>query len=127
MDLKTFVSTTLIEIVEGVDLAIKTITAKETNAKINPISPHLLHSGTKDVAFDVAVTVTDSSEGGGRAGIKVASFLEIGGEGKKTVTSEAVSRIQFVVPLAVSSTPALSSKATPRRPPQQPMLGRPRR
>jgi len=123
MDLKTFVSTTLVEIVEGVDLAIKAIATKGTNAKINPVPPHVEHSGTKDVAFDVAVTVTDSSEGGGRAGIKVASVLEIGGQGTKTTTSEAVSRIQFVVPLAVPSTPGRSSKARQANRGQPPMIG----
>jgi hypothetical protein len=35
MDLKTFFSTTLVQIVEGVDAAIKEVAAKGTSGKIN--------------------------------------------------------------------------------------------
>jgi hypothetical protein len=58
-----------------------------------------LAGGTgRDIKFDIAVTVSDSIEAGGKAGITVWS---IGAEAKaKTqITSNTVSRIQFVVPI----------------------------
>jgi hypothetical protein len=103
MDLKTFVQTTLVQIVEGVEGAISQIARSGKNAKINPFPAHDNHSDTKDVDFDVAVTVTDSKSGSGGAGIRIASF-QIGGQGEVTVQSHAVSRIKFAVPVAIPGT-----------------------
>jgi hypothetical protein len=103
MDLKTFVQTTLVQIVEGVEGAISQIARSGKNAKINPFPAHGNHSDAKDVDFDVAVTVTDSKSGSGGAGIRIASF-QIGGQGEVTVQSHAVSRIKFAVPVAIPGT-----------------------
>lgn len=52
----------------------------------------------ENIMFDIAVTVSDSLEAGGKAGISVWS---IGAEAKakKQTTSNTVSRIQFKVPI----------------------------
>nr|WP_246391145.1 trypco2 family protein [Limimaricola variabilis] len=55
------------------------------------------------VEFDVALTVGSTKQGEGKAGIRIAS-VEIGGGGSKSVTSEAVSRVRFTIPLALSPT-----------------------
>lgn len=104
MDLKTFVETTLIQIIEGSAAAISYVQNTDLNAKINPFSPQGFYSNPKDVEFDVAVTVTDAKSGGGGAGIKVAAF-HVGGQGEVRVESQAVSRIRFSIPVAVSGTP----------------------
>jgi hypothetical protein len=49
------------------------------------------------VEFDVAVTATDKSNGGGKAGIKVFS-VELGGEGSKSAEHSIASRVKFVIP-----------------------------
>jgi hypothetical protein len=113
MDLKTFVSTTLVQIVEGVADAIRQVSERKIAGAINPMPEDYLRGQAKDVQFDVAVTVTDTSEGSAGAGIKVASFIEIGGKGSKATTSEAVSRIQFSVPVAVPATASDEFKVEP--------------
>jgi hypothetical protein len=112
MDLKMFVTTTLVQIIEGVQEAIKQISPSGSSAKINPTSNHALYSDPKDVNFDVAVTVADKVSGEGKAGLKVMS-IEIGGGGGKISESEAVSRIQFSVPVSVPSTSERQYKESP--------------
>ena len=57
----------------------------------------------KEVDFDVAVTTSDESSKGAKAGIKVFS-AEIGGSGKKSKGTENVSRVRFSIPLALKPT-----------------------
>jgi hypothetical protein len=51
------------------------------------------------VEFDVAVTESDKTSAGGKAGIKVLSAVEIGGEGSKAWERSTVSRIKFSIPI----------------------------
>ncbi len=51
----------------------------------------------RTVEFDVAVTAEDVTTANGKAGVKVFSLLEGGGEASKEVKSSSVSRIQFGV------------------------------
>lgn len=99
MDLKTFVGETLVQIQEGVQLAIDRRMASVSNAgAINPNFERLEDSAkiVEKVQFDVAVTAVDSSEGDLRGGLKVWS-LELGGKGSKASENSVVSRIQFSV------------------------------
>lgn len=100
MDLQTFVKTTLIQIISGVKDAGEEITKCGISAVINPRLAHATHSNPKDVEFDVAVTVSASDTGGGKAGLKIAS-LEIGGGKERRTETQAVSRIRFAVPIAM--------------------------
>ena len=116
MDLKTFVSTTLQEIVAGISEAKTAIEAIDPNARINPtVRSHNSSSAgvtdPKPVEFDVAVTVSEEIGGGGKAGLKIASFVEISGEGKARSASETISRVKFTVALAQPG--AVRSSAPP--------------
>ena len=114
MDLKEFVSETLVSIVGGIkDAQEKT---KELGASVNPgglmrKSEAVSDNSTWDnrnnnfsqpVAFDIAITAEDSAKGGAR--VKVLSGIlggDIGGEkGSKNVLA---SRIQFAVPVLFPS------------------------
>ena len=105
MDLKTFVSTTLQEIVAGISEAKAAIEQIDSSARINPTmrshnSQRSAITNEKPVEFDVAVTVSEEAGGGGKAGVKIASLFEVGGEAKSRSASETVSRIKFSVGLA---------------------------
>jgi len=110
MDLKEFVSETLLSIIAGVTEAQEK--AKELGAHVNPggltrntknLSDNSVWDNTTNnyaqpVSFDVAVTAEDSKKGGAK--VKVLSGIlggDIGGEkGNKNVVA---SRVQFVVPV----------------------------
>lgn len=103
MELREFIAETLTEIQQGVQDAIRRRTGSDFRGAINPvwgidtnaIGPDCLQK----VEFDVAVTVTEKSVGGGKAGIKVFS-IELGGELSKGAEQSTVSRIKFSIPIA---------------------------
>lgn len=53
------------------------------------------------VEFDIAITTAESNDVDGKAGIKVASLLELGGGGATSQSSSNVSRVKFNLPLAL--------------------------
>src|SRR3546814_5477166 len=112
MDLKTFISSTLVQIVEGVAEAQGQVAA-HGSARINPAGDDANYTEPKDVAFDIAVTVKESASGGGKAGISVAMF-KIGGGAEATAASEAISRIKFSIPLSLP----ISHRERQRQPPK---------
>jgi len=88
MELKDFVKNTLKQITEAVD---------ETRGESSR-DMHL--DSLKDqrtVEFDVAVTAEDVTSATGKAGIKVFSVLEGGGQATKETKNLSVSRIKFGV------------------------------
>lgn len=52
------------------------------------------------VEFDIAVTATSGDKKSGKAGIKVLSFAEGGGEITKSEVSSTVSRVKFGIRIA---------------------------
>jgi hypothetical protein len=112
MDLKTFVKTTITQIIEGVDEAIAAL-PKNSSARINPALSHANYSKPENVEFDVAITVVDSSQKGGSLGIKVLSAA-----GELKSETESASRIKFCVPVSV---PCMPSNQYP--PDQSPFRG----
>lgn len=108
MDLKTFVRTTISQIIEGVDEAIAAL-PKGSSARINPAVSHANYSKPENVEFDVAITVMESSQKEGKLGIKV---LSASGESKSE--TESASRIKFCVPVSV---PCMPSKQHQDQPP----------
>jgi hypothetical protein len=103
MDLQEFVTSTLVQIVDGVAAARDQIAAGTTGASVNT---HSLKSSdslrvvpAQPVEFDVAVTVSTEAAAGTKGGIRVAVF-NLSAEAGGKATSEAVSRIKFAVQLS---------------------------
>lgn len=110
MDLKDFVSETLVSVVDGIKDAQEK--SRSQGASINPgglmrgtsnVSENALWDNRDNnyaqlVSFDIAITAEDSAAGGGK--VKVLSGIfggEVGGEkGSKNVLA---SRVQFCVPV----------------------------
>jgi len=89
MEVKDFVSETLKQIINGVADTQKY--AKEKNAVVAPY-----HSCQEKVDFDIAVTVVEGKETGGKAGISVWS-IGAGVSGKSESSNTTVSRIKFSI------------------------------
>jgi hypothetical protein len=111
MDLKEFVSETLVQIVAGVKEAQSQ--AKELGAQVNP---NLIGGSSSDAAkegylriaigyaqivhFDVALTVTEGT--GTKGGIGVfTGAVNLGSTGQSKSESLSASRVQFSVPMAL--------------------------
>ena len=109
MDLKDFVSETLIQIVRGVKEAQGS--AKEHGGEVSPLLSRRgdgpdsvirtqLGKSAQFVQFDVALTVTEGTGTKGGIGI-FAGPLTIGSSGQSTNQNSSVSRVQFYVPVAL--------------------------
>lgn len=85
MELKEFISKTLIEIQEGIS---------EANKKGLEISD----TTAKEIEFDISVTTNSTDESKLGAGIFVTG-LGIGANNKETINNLAVNRIRFSLPL----------------------------
>jgi hypothetical protein len=118
MDLKTFVKTTLLEIAQGIKDAQDVVGTLPGNAKINPethFNQDKGHGNSTPVDFDVALTVSEKSEGGVHGGLQIAG-VSLGGKKTGESIQEVVSRIRFSVQLAqpatimVVNTPSLRTK-----------------
>lgn len=112
MDLKEFIKTALLSIVEGIEEAKNILDATEKNI-CPPMAPAYidklkipLNAGNgfyyQQAEFDVAVTVENQTEGKTKAGIKV---LGIGAniDGSMSSSNTTVSRIKFHVPLGLQA------------------------
>lgn len=88
MEIKEFVKSVLKDVVDAVEE-----TRKDSHRDMH------LSSGkdSETIIFDIAVTAEDTTEGSGRAGIKVYSLIEGGGEISKKAMNSSVSRIRFSV------------------------------
>ncbi len=111
MELRTFVATTLREVIDSIADVIPH--ARERGAEINPstlewrtdqgqIVIYDVESGliASNIEFDVAVTATESKESGVEGGVKVLG-LQVGVSGRTQSTGEnqSVTRVKFTVPL----------------------------
>lgn len=117
MELSEFVKQSLTQIVSGVKASQEEISNQ--GGYVNPAvfasfpgNASTTHFGSVGdgqnvllVDFDVAVTVTDTIEGGVGGKLSVASFFKVEAGGKGSTASEATSRIQFKVPLALPVDP----------------------
>lgn len=108
MDLETFISETLRQIVKGVKAAQEHEDCR--GAEINPRARVLVASSgdkvpgdasARQVEFDVAVTVSEGAEKQGKGNIGVASILGIGGQASSNMSNTSVSRIKFSVPVVL--------------------------
>jgi len=113
MDIQTFVSETLRQVVDGIRSAQKTVAKESTGAKINPRGitalaknangqrqPHDIDTKLPihQIEFDIAVTVSESAEGKAGGGLLVAG-LGIGGQKTAATENLSVSRVSFTVPV----------------------------
>ena len=88
MNIQEFVKSVLIDIDRAVEEA-----RKEAKR-------HITFSSTKDnrtVEFDIAVTVEERDSISGKAGVRVLSLIESGGEINKENKNSTISRIKFGV------------------------------
>ncbi len=87
MELKDFIKETLVEIIEGVKDAQGAIDSGSVVGR--------RQESAQTVDFDVAVTTSSATEGGGKV-----SVMGIGSAGLEgSTSSEAVTRIKFAVPI----------------------------
>ena len=121
MELKDFVKSALVEVVEAVSEAQMDLIEKR--AMINPKiyvdnitktqgqsnlhlkegtgSPHRtlpVYHAVQNIDFDVAVTISDTTKTGGGGRISVIA-LSLGGEASDEMQTTSVSRIKFSVPI----------------------------
>lgn len=108
MNLEEFISETLTQIIKGVKKADDDAKAVGSGARVNP---PVMDPGNKTrtalfsnpyqttdlIEFDIALTVSNETTGGGKVGI--VHIASIGGEA--TSTNTTVSRIKFKVPVAL--------------------------
>ena len=111
MDLKDFIKETIVGIVEasrelqerfekeGVIIN-PPVSLKERDLYEHGDTRHK-YRRVETVEFDVAVTASTESSGGGKAGLKVLSF-DAAAEGRHSRQSEQVSRVRFSLPLVLS-------------------------
>ncbi len=88
MELKEFVKSVLKDVVGAVE---ETRQESSRDMFLNSVGEQ------RTVEFDIAVTVEDSTSASGKAGIKVFSVIEGGGETLKELKNSSVSRIKFGV------------------------------
>ncbi len=86
MELKEFITKTLVDIFESVN---------ETNDKIGSGKKFQLRTGD-DILFDIAITVTEGTNKEKEGGIKVYA-LKLGMEKSNSNFNENVSRIKFKI------------------------------
>lgn len=88
MELKEFIKEVLSDITQAVEES-RTSSARDM---------HLDNlKDQRTVEFDVAVTAEDVTSASGKAGVKVFSLIEGGGEATKETKNSTVSRIKFGV------------------------------
>jgi hypothetical protein len=59
----------------------------------------------QEVEFDVALTVTEGVEGGGKGGLNVGGIIQVAGGGSSTTTETSTHRIRFKVPVTFDGEP----------------------
>lgn len=107
MEIQEFVSTVIIDIVKGINKASEEL--KDSGARINPTikahdiaieEGHKGHRSIQHIEMSIAVTVGDTRDKGGKAGINVAGFSAEVLAGKSSAINSSVSTVKFVVPIA---------------------------
>lgn len=97
MELEEFITTTLLSIKKGINVA--NIKIAEDNGKelgVDETIQYEIDSESKGIKFDIAVTVSSETTGNGGGGIKVA-VVNIGASVTSASAQEHISRISFEV------------------------------
>jgi len=88
MELKEFVKKVIADVVEAVD---------ESNASASRGITLANRTDRRTIEFDVAVTAEETTTANGKAGVRVLSFMEAGGDVGSETKNSTVSRITFGV------------------------------
>ena len=110
MDLKEFVAQTIIEVIDGVQMAQEHV--KETNAKVSPQLTNITtpkdryifdyksetRYAVNNIEFDVAVTTFEGDELKASIGVLTGIF-GAGAQGRTEASNTAMNRIKFSVPV----------------------------
>ena len=105
MDLKEFTKQTLVQIVEGAHEANAHFSECGGRVRIDQPAPYNgkgVVPSIIDVDFDVAITATETEGLNGGGGLKVASFISIGGGAESKTESQTVSRVKYTLKLELS-------------------------
>jgi predicted ATP-dependent Lon-type protease len=109
MELKDFVTETLVQIAEGIDEAQKRLQDKNSEAIINTNMTetalgHLVTGGRNKavemVEFDVAILANEGTSTKAGVGLTVASLLKLDAGGQSKQSKGTESRIKFKVPMS---------------------------
>lgn len=106
VELREFITTTLVEIQRGVQEAINTVGRDAVTGAINPVFERVSNVGRADITavqFDIAVSVSDRKAGAGEGAIKVFA-LSLGGNAEQEKETSHVSRIRFSIPVLPPAT-----------------------
>lgn len=113
MDLKDFIKNTIssisLAIIEGQEeLKDKGVIVNPEKVEIGKSGDKLLRSDgwryIQNLEFDILVSAEESQNGNGKAELKVAGFLNIGGGIDDKSISQNQNRIKFNIPVAFSTT-----------------------
>ncbi|WP_144060874.1 hypothetical protein [Plesiomonas shigelloides] len=112
MNLDDFIAQSLTQIATGIEKANANL--MHSSAHVNPngicdvpkgctygavlINESWAH--VQEIKFDIAVTVVDGTEAGGKIGISVGGF-NLGANGRSNQANTSASRIQFTVPMVL--------------------------
>jgi len=109
MDLKQFVTETLVQISEGIEEAQRQLKERGSAAIVNTNMTktdvgHLVTGGRRRpveyVEFDVAILANEGTETKAGIGLTVASLLRLDAGGKSSESAGRESRIKFKVPMS---------------------------
>jgi hypothetical protein len=107
MDIQTFVTETINQIIRGVEKA------QESNdeSKVNPFPDSGIHADKTNIEFDIAVTVEKTSQTGddakGKISVRTGIFDvggQVGGDSQKAESNSSTSRIKFSIPIMLRVT-----------------------
>ena len=99
MNLSEFVEASLVEIIKGVEQAIKKTRRENHTAVVSPSNEHANYSDIREINFDIAVTVQEENTTKGSSGIKIFS-ANLGMSGEIGSTNTQISRMTFSIPIA---------------------------
>ena len=115
MNLDEFIKESLLQLLKGVKEAQEN---SEDNGKVlGIINPKWgedkdYHKYTSEVVFDIAISVVEQKDTGGKASVKVPVF-EIGGGREVSLESSSVSRVSFKLPVSFRVVPVPDVDALP--------------
>lgn len=99
LDIKDFIAETLGQIAQGVSAAASSVNSNNGICMVSPAAaPTSYEHNTREVQFDIALTVIDDSAAAGGGKVKVLG-VQLGAEASTSKQNSTVSRIQFSVPI----------------------------
>jgi hypothetical protein len=116
MELEEFIQTSLLQIMKGVKSAQQTWGAETSGGGvISPAwgGPEDFAKRVQEVKFDIAVTATNRTEGGGGGGIRVLA-IDLSGKASRESENSTVSRISFSIPILPATTTILGREDKPK-------------